>query len=81
MSVVDQSQNMVTFSWGFEALYRAEYSGIVTVATAVTGDRAEGEDLAQDTMVKAFLHWPKVAGLDQPQAWCHRVLINAYRSR
>jgi RNA polymerase sigma factor (sigma-70 family) len=65
---------------GFEALYRDEYPGLVAVATAMTGDLRDGEDLVQDTMVKTFLGWRKVARLERPGAWCHRVLLNACRS-
>jgi RNA polymerase sigma-70 factor (ECF subfamily) len=65
----------------FEALYRAEYPRLLAVATALTGDRREGEDLVQDTMVKAFVRWPRVGGLERPGGWCHRVLTNACRSR
>lgn len=71
----------LTVTWGFEDTYRAEYPGLVAVATAMTGDFRDGEDLVQDTMVKTFIHWGKVSRLDRPGAWCHRVLINACRSR
>ena len=72
---------MVTVTWGFEDLYRLEYPGLVAVATAMTGDRLDGEDLVQDTMVKTFIHWGRVGRLERPGAWCHRVLVNACRSR
>ncbi len=65
----------------FEDVYRSEYPGLLAVATALTGDRRDGEDLVQDTMVKAFMRWPKVSRLDRPGGWCHRVLTNACRSR
>jgi RNA polymerase sigma-70 factor (ECF subfamily) len=64
----------------FEDLYRLEYPGLVAVATALTGDGRDGEDLVQDTMVKAFVHWRRVSGLSRPGAWCHHVLTNACRS-
>lgn len=65
---------------GFEDLYMLEVPGLVAVATALTGDRADGEDLVQDTMVRAFIHWNRVSRLERPGAWCHRVLTNACRS-
>ena len=40
---------------GFEEVYRREYPGLVAVATALTGDLRDGEDVVQDTMVKAFV--------------------------
>jgi len=65
---------------GFEDLYMLEVPGLVAVATALTGDRADGEDLVQDTMVRAFIHWSRVSRLERPGGWCHRVLTNACRS-
>jgi RNA polymerase sigma factor (sigma-70 family) len=72
---------VVNIVWGFEDLYRFEYPGLVAVATAMTGDFRDGEDLVQDTMVKTFIQWGRVGRLQRPGAWCHRVLINACRSR
>ncbi|MDO8361366.1 MAG: sigma-70 family RNA polymerase sigma factor [Actinomycetota bacterium] len=65
----------------FDDVYRREYPGLVAVATALTGDRRDGEDAVQDAMVKAFIRWDRVGRLDLPGAWCHRVLLNACRSR
>lgn len=67
--------------WVFEDFYRHEYPGLVAVAVAITGDRDGAQDLVQDTMVKAFVRWDRLAGLDRPGAWCHHVLVNACRSR
>ena len=66
---------------GFEEIYLREYPGLVAVATALTGDLRDGEDAVQDTMVRAFVRWDDVGQLDRPGAWCHRVLLNACRSR
>ncbi len=68
-------------SWEFEDLYRSEFPGLVAVATVITGDRRDGEDLVQDTMVKTFMRWEHVGRLERPGAWCHRVLVNACRSK
>jgi RNA polymerase sigma factor (sigma-70 family) len=73
--------DVVTLTGAFEDLYRLEYPGLVAVATAMTGDNRDGEDLVQDTMVKTFIAWDRISRLQQPGAWCHRVLINACRSR
>jgi RNA polymerase sigma factor (sigma-70 family) len=80
--VVLQSDTMTTVPiiGDFETTYRAEYPALVAVATAMTGDVRDGEDLVQDTMVKAFLRWDHVGRLERPGGWCHRVLVNACRS-
>jgi RNA polymerase sigma-70 factor, ECF subfamily len=65
---------------GFEELYRREYPGLVAVATALAGNVRDGEDLVQDTMVRAFVHWRRVRQLERPGGWCHRVLLHVCRS-
>lgn len=67
--------------WVFETVYRSEYPGLVAVAAAITGDRDSAPDLVQDTMVKAFVRWNRIAAMERPGAWCHHVLVNACRSR
>ena len=79
--VVHSPMDLVTVTRGFEDLYRAEYPGLVAVARAITGDLRDGEDLVQDTMVKTFVQWGRVGRLERPGGWCHRVLLNACRSR
>ena len=54
----------------FEQLYRREYPNLIAVARALTGDRHDGEDLVQDTMVKAFVRWDRVRLYQKPGAWC-----------
>src|SRR5258708_6133788 len=63
----------------FEELYRREYPNLVAVARALTGDRHDGEDLVQDTMVKAFVKWDRIRVYQKPGAWCLRVLTHACR--
>lgn len=70
----------VTVRPQFEDLYRMSFPGLIGVATALTGDFEQAEDLVQDTMVKAFVRWREVSRLDMPVAWCHRVLTNACHS-
>lgn len=83
MAVVHSPMDLVTVTvtLGFDDLYRVEYPGLVAVARAITGDVRDGEDLVQDAMVKAFVQWGRVGRLERPGAWCHRVLVNACRSR
>ncbi|MDO8391499.1 MAG: sigma-70 family RNA polymerase sigma factor [Actinomycetota bacterium] len=69
----------VVGSLGFDAVYRREYPGLIAVATALAGDDAD--DLVQDAMVRALVRWDKVARLERPGGWCHRVLVNLCRSR
>jgi RNA polymerase sigma-70 factor (ECF subfamily) len=71
----------VPLTTSFEAMYRGEYPGLISVAAALTGDRDGAQDLVHDAMVKAFIRWDRVSQLERPGAWCHHVLVNACRSR
>lgn len=70
----------VSSTTDFEAMYRGEYPGLVAVAAALVEFRRDAEDLVQDAMVRAFLHWPKVSRYERPGAWCHRVVVNLCRN-
>lgn len=69
----------IALTTSFDDLYRREYPALVAVATALSG--YDGEDLVQDTMVRALIHWEKVQRLERPGGWCHRVLLNLCRNR
>lgn len=69
----------LTHTVRFEDMYRAEYPGLVAVATALAGQ--DGPDLVHDAMVRALLHWNKVRHYEQPGGWCHRVVVNLCRNR
>jgi RNA polymerase sigma factor (sigma-70 family) len=69
----------VAESIGFDELYRREYPGLYAVALTMAGGMNDPDDLVQDTMVKAFVHWRKVRRLERPGGWCHRVLLNLCR--
>jgi RNA polymerase sigma-70 factor (ECF subfamily) len=76
----DETFLPLVFNTGnFEDLYRREYPNLVAVARALTGDRQDGEDLVQNTMVKAFVHWDRLRRYDKPGGWCLRVLTRACR--
>ena len=60
----------------FESFARASYPGLVGVATALTGNGHDAQDLVQDTMLRPFTHWRRVHRLDHPAGWAHRVLVN-----
>ena len=77
LEVLDGSQDYAVPDLSFEELYRREYPTLMGVAHALTGGLHIAEDLVQDTMVKAYLHWPRVSGYQRPGAWCIRVLTNA----
>jgi RNA polymerase sigma-70 factor, ECF subfamily len=65
----------------FAVFFRTEYAGLVALATAVTGDRAAGEDVAAEAMSRAYRRWHRIGGYDRPGAWTRRVAVNLLHSR
>jgi len=76
--LMSEATQRVLLEHRFEDVYRREYPSLVAVATALAGD--DGEDLVHDAMIKALVNWKRVAVLERPGGWCHRVLINRCRS-
>jgi RNA polymerase sigma-70 factor, ECF subfamily len=64
-----------------EALYLAEYRRLLRVAFVMTGSMVVAEDLVQDVFMQAHRHRDHVLGLQRPDAWLRRVLVNRARSR
>jgi len=60
----------------FERLCRTQYARAVRTAYWMTGDREEALDLAQEAFVRARERWRTVAGMDRPDAWVQRVVVN-----
>jgi RNA polymerase sigma-70 factor (sigma-E family) len=49
---------------------------LVRTAYLMVWDRAEAEDLVQETLLKVAKRWPKVSRMDFPVAFARRVLVN-----
>ena len=50
-------------------------------AYLLCGDWHLAHDLVQDTLVKAYQHWPRVRQADSPDAYVRRILLNEARGR
>jgi RNA polymerase sigma-70 factor (sigma-E family) len=68
-----------SFELAFADLYRLAYR----VAYRILGDRAEAEDIAQETLARAALRWLRLH--ERPEGWVSRVAsnlaIDRYRRR
>ena len=68
-----------------EALFRAEYRGLVRALAVVAGDPESAADAVQDAFVQAHKHWPRIRRYDQPALWVRRTavnrIMNQHRSR
>ena len=65
----------------FDAFYTAEYASLLRLAFVLTGSRPVAEELVQETMLRAFRHWSRIADYERPGAWARRVLVNLATSR
>jgi RNA polymerase sigma-70 factor, ECF subfamily len=65
----------------FDRLYLAARDRLAIQIAALTGDRSEASDHVQEAFMRAWLRWPTVSGLDDPEAWVRRVAYNLAVSR
>ena len=66
---------------GLRDLYDASYPRLVGQLTAVTGSRAEAEDVVQEAFVRAISRHRELITLDNPEAWLRTVALNIARSQ
>jgi RNA polymerase sigma-70 factor (sigma-E family) len=64
----------------FEQFAVSRLRSLHRAATAMCGDPLLAEDLVQDTLVKAHMHWHRVSQADSPDAYVYRMLVNTHRS-
>jgi RNA polymerase sigma-70 factor, ECF subfamily len=65
----------------FEEFYEATFRRLFTALCLVTGNRHEGEEVAQEAYVRVFERWDHVGGLEDPTGYLFRVSMNVFRSR
>lgn len=64
----------------FSAFAAARWSALFRCAYLLTGNTADAEDCVQVALVKAFARWGKIEGLEQPEAYVRRILVNTFLS-
>jgi RNA polymerase sigma-70 factor (sigma-E family) len=65
----------------FREFMRNRASLLHQSAYFLCGDWHLAHDLVQDTLVKAYQHWPRVRQADSPDAYVRRILLNEARGR
>ncbi|WP_194912503.1 SigE family RNA polymerase sigma factor [Catenulispora rubra] len=61
----------------FDAFYAASVRRVTGHVYAMTGSRADAEDLTQDAFAKAWQHWDRVSTHPDPEAWVRVVAFRA----
>jgi RNA polymerase sigma-70 factor (sigma-E family) len=64
----------------FEEFVAARLPGLLRYATALTGSPPLAEDVVQDVLVRAQSRWRRIGGLDHPEAYVRRMVLNEYLS-
>jgi RNA polymerase sigma-70 factor (sigma-E family) len=64
----------------FEEYVLARGVALMRFARLLTGDEHRAEDLVQDVLAKAYVHWRRIAHLDRPDLCVRRMLVNAHQS-
>ena len=62
----------------FAAFVERRWDRLVRSAVLLGCSPAEAEDLAQDVLTRALRNWDKVLATDNPDAYVHRILVNAF---
>jgi RNA polymerase sigma-70 factor (sigma-E family) len=65
----------------FREFMRDRASLLHQSAYLLCGDWHLAHDLVQDTLVKAYQHWPRVRQADSPDAYVRGILLNEARTR
>ena len=62
----------------FLALTRPHERSLFAAALRFTGNRADAEDLFQDTFMRAFVGFKRSPYIEKPRAWFYKIMTNAY---
>jgi RNA polymerase sigma-70 factor (sigma-E family) len=63
------------------AFYAATSARLVGLLTAMSGNRADAEELAQEAYVRLLGRWDSVSRYDDPEAWLRTVALRLLISR
>ena len=64
----------------FPEFFASQYGRLRRLGFLLTGDWAEGDELAQEALVRVWWRWALVRRQQHPEAYARKVLINRHRS-
>jgi RNA polymerase sigma-70 factor, ECF subfamily len=69
----------------YDDLFRSVYPRLVAMGLAMSTERHVAQELAQETLLRAYRRRDEIEAYDSPMAWCRRVmgnlLIDQHRKR
>jgi RNA polymerase sigma-70 factor, ECF subfamily len=66
---------------GLAEFYGATCPGLIGYLTVLGGNRADAEEIAQESFVRLLEHWDRVSEYDDPRAWVRQVATRMLISR
>jgi RNA polymerase sigma-70 factor (sigma-E family) len=64
----------------FDDYARRELPGLLRLAGVLAGDRATGEDVVQEVLLRASRRWARICAVGAPEAYVRRMVVNEYLS-
>lgn len=65
-----------TASASFETFVATAGNALLRVAAVITADRSAAQDVVQAALERAFRDWERICGLDYPEAYVRRMVVN-----
>lgn len=65
----------------FSLLVRPHQDALFAGALQFTGNRADAEDLLQETFMRAYVGFKRSQDIEKPRAWLFKIMRNAYINR
>ncbi|MFI5732515.1 SigE family RNA polymerase sigma factor [Kribbella sp. NPDC051587] len=64
----------------YDELVRATEHRLVRLGLMLTGNLHSAEDLTQTVLARAHRHWGRISGLEHPEAYLRKMLVNEFLS-
>jgi RNA polymerase sigma-70 factor (sigma-E family) len=64
----------------FEEFAASRLHAVLAFAGVLTGQRATAEDIAQEVLIRAYTKWDMIGGLDQPEFYIRKMVLNEFLS-
>ncbi|MBF9132607.1 hypothetical protein I0C86_27175 [Plantactinospora sp. S1510] len=64
----------------FDEFVTTRGPSLVRLARLLSGDRHRAEDLVQDVLARAYVHWRRISATGRPDMYVRQMLVNANRS-
>jgi RNA polymerase sigma factor (sigma-70 family) len=64
----------------FSVFFAERHARLARACLLLTGDAAEGEDLAQEAMARVLERWDRVSLMDDPEGYLYRTALNLHRN-